>query len=138
MRTPSLHPADAAIAAAADATVAGADGAPDGLARSAARSGGSGGLLPAGIAMRLLPVLLQLAEVRRKQRRFGEAESMCRRALGVAGMAYAPSHPEVAAVKNALAQVRCHFFGYARPCCRGRVALGSFFHTVYCCVLWRS
>jgi hypothetical protein len=71
-----------------------------------ARSGGSGGLLPAGVAARMLPVLLQLAEVRRRQKRFGEAEGLCRRALGVAGMAYPPNHPEVAGVKSALAQVR--------------------------------
>jgi tetratricopeptide (TPR) repeat protein len=63
------------------------------------------GPLPAPAASKLLPLLLQLAEVRRRQRRFGDAEALLRRGLGVAGVAYPPNHPEVAAVKNALAQV---------------------------------
>jgi hypothetical protein len=112
-RSGSLVANDPAFAAAADAAAA-AGGGGEGANSSSGphadllrvvRSGGSGGLLPAGVAARLLPVLLQLAEVRRRQKRFGEAEGLCRRALGVAGMAYPPNHPEVAAVKNALAQV---------------------------------
>ncbi|KAI8464297.1 MAG: hypothetical protein J3K34DRAFT_120548 [Monoraphidium minutum] len=96
--------ADAPFAGAADGSFA-AGGPGDADALHARRSSGSGGLLPAGVAARLLPVLLQLAEVRRRQRRFAEAEGLCRRALGVAGMCYPPSHPEVAAAKSALAQV---------------------------------
>jgi hypothetical protein len=100
--------ADAAAAAAASGnSVSQAADAADALGvLRAARSSGSGGLLPSGVAARLLPVLLQLAEVRRRQRRFADAEGLCRRALGVAGMCYPPSHPEVAGIKNALAQVR--------------------------------
>ena len=93
----------AAAGATADAERANSGSGPAAPARTA--TAGAGGLLPAAAAARLLPVLLSLADVRRRQRRFADAEALCRRALGVAGMAYAPSHPEVAAVKGALAQV---------------------------------
>lgn len=122
--------ADAAVNAAAAAAAAASPWAPapgDAAALDmlrATRSSGSGGLLPAGVAARLLPVLLQLAEVRRRQRRFSDAEGLCRRALGVAGMCYPPSHPEVASVKNALAQVRgdSHTWGPVCVCLRAHAA----------------
>jgi hypothetical protein len=64
----------------------------------------------------LLPVLQLLVELRRRQRKYGDAEGYCQRALGISGAELGPQHLEVAAWKNVLAQVgACMARGTSSP-----------------------
>ena len=57
------------------------------------------------VSRQLLPMLQLLVELKRRQRKYQEAESHCQQALGIAGAEYGPQHVEVTAWKNMLAQV---------------------------------
>lgn len=54
---------------------------------------------------KLIPILNCIVELKRKQRKYAEADLLCYRALGIVEAAYGSQHVEVAACKNNLAQV---------------------------------
>lgn len=58
-----------------------------------------------GLSSELLPVLQLQVELLRRSRKYGEAEGVCQRALGICGAAYGPADVQVAVWKNQLAQV---------------------------------